>query len=246
MRPDMAKVLVERPRARHHDRYNVVRSRVERGDPDDLPSKQGMKRTQALHNGNRKEFTDHIEPLHRFLLSQAGRKWDDVFSEISAELRGNSTTQRHVFQHIFQYVSINVVRLDDGALLEQHYRWHKDDGIYSDLYVDPDTGILHKNPNFGKRSLWRRRDHVANPDHRVFGPEDEVFKVKGCWHRVIFIDVDPPYVRLSTDGKLVTWHPVGIDIVTNKEVRSGRYRAATRQLDSKTLRKLGLVNDAGI
>lgn len=239
MRYDMAKVVVERPRAGSKWRYKDRRPGLNRGDPEELHSNLSMRRPYGYE---RKKFTDLLGPLQGFIRSRVGRKWDDVYSEVCERIGGNSTVQLHILQHLFQFVSVKVVRLADGTLEERGRFWPQ--SIYpSEFFVDPDDGILKRNP---ARDLWRlgrrfpRQDQ--NPDHKVFGLEDEVVKIKGCWHRVYFADAEGPYTGKREDGTEYTINRYSYDIVSGN-VLDGRYRAVTRQLDRKTLRRLGLEND---
>lgn len=234
MRYDMAKVLVERPRRGHGESYKPIRRRENRGDPESLPGKDSMRRPHLKGWGG-KEFSDHIMPLKRYLESQIGRKWDDVFSEISAQIRGNGTVQRHILQHVFGFINTKVVRLDDGSLED------RDGRPFFDLYVDPDDKIIRHNPK--TRTSWKHKKET-DPNRRVFGLEYETFKVNGCWHRVFFADAPGPYVnRDPITRKETVINQYAYDVVTGDQVSVGRYRAVTRQLDSKTLRRLGLTND---
>ncbi len=60
MRPDMHKVIVERPRFGGHRARKGRRPR----DLADLPDKQGMRRPYGWHG---KDLDDHLGPLRRFL-----------------------------------------------------------------------------------------------------------------------------------------------------------------------------------
>lgn len=239
MRPDMSKIVVERPRRGHKDCYKPIRRRENRGDPESLPSSDGMRAPHIRHYEG-KEFSDNLSPLYRYLDSQIGRNWDEVFSEISAQIRGNSTVHRHILQHLFQHISLNMVRRDDGGL-EEHGRMFFNGYMYHALYVDPDTKVIKRNPDKYKHHKYAPPE---NPDHKVFGPEDEVVRIKGCWHRVFFATAEGPQTKIdSVTGNPYTINRYSYDIVTSKQVLNGRYRAATRQLDSKNLRRLGLTNE---
>lgn len=243
MRYDMAKVVVERPRAGSKWRYKDRRRSLNDGDPDLLRTNISMRHPYGYE---RKAFTDLLGPLSGFLRSCVGRRWDDVYSEIAARMKGNSTVQRHILEHVFQYVSLYVVRLDNGELLEQgKYGFYRLRGnLYSDMYVDPDSGLLCLNPAVDDPKPWKHRKKEGDPSRLIYGLQDEVLKVNGCWHRVIFAVAPGPYVnRDPITGKETVINRYMHDIVTAENVKEGVYRAATRQLDSKTLRRLGLTND---
>ena len=83
MRKDMHKVLVEEPR---HGGGPSKKGR--RGNlPDELlPKFEGIKRPHT----NRKSFGEHLGPLKRWLRSNVGRPWNDVYSEAAEVMRGGS------------------------------------------------------------------------------------------------------------------------------------------------------------
>ena len=79
MRSDMAKVLVERPRGGYRCAGKGYLKDLQRTPIEEMRSREGIK---ARARGNRKWFNDHLGPLRRFLLSNVGRPWDVVYSEI--------------------------------------------------------------------------------------------------------------------------------------------------------------------
>lgn len=121
MRPDMHKVIVERPRFGGHGTRKGRRP----GDVEQLPLKQGMRRPYGYRG---KEMTDHLGPLLRYLRKQVGRPWDKVYSEICTNLRSGHPLHDHVRRHVRELVNLDVRRLRP--------LWP------GDLYVDPRTGIL--------------------------------------------------------------------------------------------------------
>lgn len=104
MRADMAKVLTERQRVGHSRCYHDIRSRHHRGEIEYLPTMEGMRRPHILLD-TAKQFSDLLGPLKRFLWSSRGRRWDDVWSEINAELPHN-TTGAHLRLHVSQEVTL--------------------------------------------------------------------------------------------------------------------------------------------
>ena len=122
MRRDMFKVIVDRPR--FYQPGGKTRGRPVR-DIDELPSREGMRRRYKIHE--QKLLNDHLAPLRRYLVKQVGRPWNKVFSEVCQPLRLDSTMQRHLREHVEDFVSINGPQR--SAL----------------LYVDLRTGLLRSN-----------------------------------------------------------------------------------------------------
>lgn len=94
-----------------------------------------------------KWLSENLAPLRRFLLRRLGRPWNDVHSEICAQIGLRSAVQKHVLDHLRHYVELYPVMLDG-------YPHHRAAGSriaggvvpLSDygrsFYVCPDTGTL--------------------------------------------------------------------------------------------------------
>jgi hypothetical protein len=137
MRPDMAKIIVERPRPgirepRGHDgrRFrNVSDSRF-------LPMKAGYR--------EHKEFNENLRPLARYLARQVGRPWDAVYRDVRAVIDGRSTVQQHILQHLTQFVATHT-RVVEGLLIDLSAERFSTERVWQLLYVHPRTGLLRRN-----------------------------------------------------------------------------------------------------
>src|ERR1051325_2310128 len=89
MRPDMHKVVIERPRS--NPRPGKPLRRADLRD-ELLPKFEGIKRPHSC----RKRFRDLLGPLKRWLQSQVGRPWNDVYSEACAVIKPDSVIRAHV------------------------------------------------------------------------------------------------------------------------------------------------------
>lgn len=159
MRDDMAKVIVERPRAyRGHKarggcKYPRHSSRSGNEHKlETLPQCQGMRAPHQRRN--LKSLNENLVPLGRYLRSQVGRPWNKVFSEISEHLSVRSAVQKHVFEHLENFVSF-VVEERNGELYGRQRN-----GVFSkivpfrlwrSLYVCPKTGLLRSVNDRAKR-----------------------------------------------------------------------------------------------
>lgn len=103
MRPDMAKVIVERPRvgSRGKGKPKGYRKALQGLSDEGLPAREGMRRRWL---GQPKALNEHLGPLRRYLDSQVGRPWGKVFSEICAHIDRSSAVQDHVRDHVEAYV----------------------------------------------------------------------------------------------------------------------------------------------
>jgi len=152
MRADMFKVIVERPRwgAGHAASVKLKKSRD--GDVKCI----GLGRHALTQARYTKAFNENLAPLHRFLESRRGCRWDDVFSEICRTLDTGSTVKMHVRMHLDDMVMIRIVRGRDGEWMNDgrvigartgRWRWRR-------FFVDPQDGIL-KDASALERCLGR-------------------------------------------------------------------------------------------
>ena len=140
----MAKVIVERPRLgsrgpfKHGRRKNIPL--------DELPSKAGIRRSEFGAGREQRSLNEHLGPLRRYLRKQVGRRWDDVYRDISAHLRVTSAVQQHVRDHVRWEVERVVEVGAKGrvyALTDARWvggRWRE--LRQGELYVDPRSGVL--------------------------------------------------------------------------------------------------------
>lgn len=249
MREDMDKLLVERPRRGHSEpnldvqrgRAYTTRYRKDLEALDDLPKKDSMKRFDW---GWGKEFNENLNPLRRFLKSNVGRKWDDVYSELREHVNPGSTVQNHIMQHLWQYVQKDVVLDEEGHPCVKN-RW---EGGYSRLwkshynsqfYVHPLTGKLLEPPAHPKDP--NRKPWGYNPD-KWTAPDGKKFHRKnGIW-----FGVSSQYIGWDYDYRTYTFRQEDGTYRTESRPIPGSWaeRSLTKeyQLSKKELRKYGLQN----
>ena len=140
MRSDMFKIIVERPRlgVRHALSPKLKRTR------DYTLKHIGLKRHAIESGWYGKCFNENLSPLVRFLRTRIGRRWDDVFSEICAQLDTGSTVKMHLRQHIDDFVLRRISIGRHGEWLCEDEVLGRSDIIYKwrRLFVDPEDGIL--------------------------------------------------------------------------------------------------------
>lgn len=145
MRPDMAKVIVERPRCHAGAKGTPkgLRRRTHRLFDEGLPRQEGIKR----RSGGTKLLNEHLGPLRRYLDAQVGRPWDKVFSEICTHIDRRSAVQDHVRDHVGQYVTTHVLLIDgvpcSGEGDSRHGRPLHQLGCRR-WYVCPRSGLLRR------------------------------------------------------------------------------------------------------
>ena len=142
MRRDMAKVVTEAPRGGHANPSKKWGRRLHRDefDADDHgPSRAPIARRRQ-YGWEAKEFSDVIGPLRRYLRTQVGRPWSNVWSEVTQALDSRSVSGRHIFDHIRSDVALNVWIGKDGGV----YEIRSFGGVMrvTGLVVHPATGLL--------------------------------------------------------------------------------------------------------
>ena len=149
MRHDMAKVVTERPRHGHGNpsRKWGLRLREHDFDADDHgPTRAPIARGHQ-YGWHAKEFSDLLGPLRRYLHTQVGRPWNNVWSDITRNLDHRSLSGRHIVSHVLWDVERNTWLGEDGRV----YRRRSSDTVpVSGFYVHPRTGLLRY-----ARESWR-------------------------------------------------------------------------------------------
>ncbi len=189
MRSDIAKVVVERPRSGGRDRpIRAYRRSVDwdrlkqEGREDDAPVTESI----TFRHGVGKRLNDFLSPIRGFLRKSVGRPWDDVWSEVSALLKPVSVMQRHVLEHLRDYVEINTLRQPDGTVTDSRGRELRSYFNRGAFYVDPDDGLLRQVPRTPRR-VWRsrfgsrmggRHESGVDPQHPFLQDEN------GAWFEV--------------------------------------------------------------
>jgi hypothetical protein len=140
MRPDFAKVLVERERVNSTARYKDVRHRrkLQVKDIEEAPTKQGMRFPHRAFHGERKELSENLTPLKNFLNKSVGRPWNKVYSELNEHINVKNAVQAHIRQHLKHYVVLHTHRDPDGHV------WCTRAGYYKSILLDGELYVNHK------------------------------------------------------------------------------------------------------
>lgn len=89
-----------------------------------------------------KEFSDKLNPMHRWLDAQVGRLWADVRSEIAVKFDTRSVAGRHItYDHLLANITDTLSGRDDrGFIAENQTSWSN---RYHSYYVDG-AGLLQR------------------------------------------------------------------------------------------------------
>jgi hypothetical protein len=233
----MHKVLVERPR------WNPGPSKQRRHAnlPDELlPKVEGIKRPHMPRKAQR----DLFGPLRRWLRTQVGRPWNDVYSEACGIVDSGDYVRVHVKTHLLEFVERNTF-MQDGkvCVLDRGYRggitpiekltWSR-----TLFFVHPETGLLQSTPQISKR-VWRDRQPKPTVTRHWLSKGVALQQIRGLWFECRF-EVVPVGVRFKA-----------YDYALEREVGRGglaRYEdsyllcTSKRQLGKRALRRFGLRN----
>src|SRR5437879_1286370 len=180
MRSDMHKVVVERPRwnpgpGKHGRRTNL---------PDEFLLKfEGIRRPHV----NRKGLTDLLGPLKRWLRSQVGRPWDDVYSEACAVIKPDSVVRAHIKTHLLEFVQRHTF-LKDNQVWCFTGRWGLQEmpvtsaaTRWSPFYVDPVTWLLCAAPTLPRCRWGDKTAERRTLTQRWLNGTTLIRQLNGCW-----------------------------------------------------------------
>ena len=243
MRPDMHKVIVERPR---WDPGPGKHGRLANLSDELLPRFEGIKRPHRWLKGQR----DLLGPLRRWLQSQVGRSWNDIYSEACAVINPDNYVRVHVKTHLLQYVQRNTF-MHEGkvCILDIGFRGrsivevteHRYGGTR--FFVHPESGLLNAIPQKSRKALRVARRAARSDDFRWLDCNFALKRIKGFWFACQFRII-------PSDGRFKAY-----DHVLGQEVgRGGLLRRdsqylhciAKRQLSRRELRRYDLRNDPGV
>jgi hypothetical protein len=248
MRADMKHVIIDRPRIGGSGGKSRPakgsKRRWQRIPLEDHP-KTESNAPKRLYASDCKSLNEHLAPLRRWLRSNCGRLWDEVHSEICANLRIDNATQAHVRDHAEKYV-LTGTRLIDGRIcdskgtpLNSGWRWPT-------FYVDPRNGTLQQAaPGSRKRRLPKAKDYIEGKDEW-----HQYRLLTGIWYEIELAPLPPGIAVhdvLLQPAKAFRAHRLHIPVFHDQACRLyGRavYATSKRQLGKHEIRRLRLWDSA--
>jgi hypothetical protein len=236
MRPDMAKVIVERPRlggGLRRPKGNRKRERLALADL--APTREGIRRPWQ---SCRKMLNEHLGPLRRYLRSQVGRPWNRVHSEISQHLRLDSAVQSHVLDHLDDFVT-RQVEIVDGCLYSRS-GWSIGYPVRTEFYVCPRSGLLGVTKN---RWTWATPRPPQPVVERVEVDSTRQFhRHNGIWYE---IQLEP--LSWATIGRWDVILKTRVDWNLRPELRqqygADAFAAFKRQLNKREIARVVKLRD---
>lgn len=250
MRRDMHKLLCERSRRKDPwadpgDRRTYFRSRdksvhvddfveidEETGEEkvviDECDKKVARQRTPMTRSG--KELSDFLAPLMGWLRKQVGKKWDNVYSQLS-EIMPDGVHSDHIKSHIRSWIEEKVFLIDGIAHKKPMYSGDFSPVPKNELYVDPLDNILKwgkgkvsysrgLHPCYGKLKFQKK----VNQNLIELDNGNQYQKIDGIWYFCEKVDEQKKY---SYKFGKETFEPVFVK----------------KQLSKKELKSLNLSND---
>jgi hypothetical protein len=193
----------------------------------------------------KKSLNENLQPLVRFLRSRVGRRWDDVHSEIAERISCRSAVQKHVLDHLRDYVLLHDVRISGNAveaLGPYGYLKIVSRGPRSRFYVHPDTGVLCLAPTVPRK---RRAEAAVDPDRLVVSRDRELRRLEGIWYEIAVTPIPrDPFARAAcfdvVEQTVLDGRAYERGGATNVLWRTGRYAASKRQLNKREVVRAGL------
>lgn len=130
---------------------------VDRGSKGGVSSKKRIKEklkldpeyqgTRYLSMGRSRQYgsaqkwqDEYLAPLRRYLKKQVGRPWNEVYSEIRATVKPDSTVRYHIYQHMEWEVAKHVEYIEGQPYFKPCNR----NRLFpvTGLYICPDSGLL--------------------------------------------------------------------------------------------------------
>jgi hypothetical protein len=226
----MHKVLCEEPRGGQYFARRFPRPQI---DCEDAPKYESIKKPHTA----RKWFGEHLGPLKRWLRSNVGRPWNDVYSEGSPIFKPDNVVRAHIRFHLLQMVERNTF-MRDGVV------WCHDYGIESEVrggntcwpvfYVHPESGLLLESHSIRRKEREARRAEEERLSEVRWLNDDVMLKrIDGIWYEFRFKKLrDGAGVFDLLERRVVFSHNVG-------------HRGACvskHQLSRRELKQYGLVN----
>lgn len=197
MREDFDKMLTDRPRQggcgnqrirenRHETRQAC--DRMTYGEEVETNDFHNMKRLHSCKGwGDRKDFEYNRSLLVRYLKKNVGRKWDDVYSELSNALNHqNNSIHYHALRDVVSLLVETRTRMEGDRIVSSDISGYivTSFNYYDVFYVDPRDGTLQFSPKkkFRSNKNEKSKNWYSDPRNRKI----QYGKLNGIWYEIEF------------------------------------------------------------
>ncbi|QLE42568.1 hypothetical protein FD723_20450 [Nostoc sp. C052] len=149
-----------------------------------------------------KYLSDHLGPLRRFLRSQVGQPWNDVYSQLCQRLDPNTMAGRHVIDHVWDYVE-RYVEIIDGSFYSKSYRGYRsqlDTNHRDRFYIHPETGILCAAERIPRKQKQKQEQKQEQTDIVIIDNYHQYQKLNDIWYFITFEDLPSPPTHYVMDA----------------------------------------------
>jgi hypothetical protein len=140
MRADMHRVFASSRHRRGQGWTKVKQKGTGRARPrimdEDQPYREPVRSRKGF--GSRRQKYEVVE---RYVLSQVGKMWTEVYSEVCRQMDARNEAQKEIREQIKRCVDEEVVLVDGEPFVDQMKGWR-----VHGVWVHPDTGILMPPP----------------------------------------------------------------------------------------------------
>jgi hypothetical protein len=138
----LSEIVIERPRSGMRISLKKLKGFKRRlYQLTEEASQDGLLSPYLIKPRNKSKYlSDHLGPLRRFLRSQVGQPWNEVYSKLCQRLDSNTMAGQHVLSHVWDYVERHVELIDGIPYHKSRNRLAQNRRLQ--LYVHPETGIL--------------------------------------------------------------------------------------------------------
>jgi hypothetical protein len=216
MRSDMGKLIYDRHRSPHgkseKTAKRLTQQEIANEDFDDDDNDAGRHTVRS-------DWRDHsyprTRPIKKWLRSQVGRPFNDVYGEMKA-VKLSGYPYGSIAELAEWMVDDKTVMFGSRIYTTKYGMMYEVDG----LYVDPRNGLLCYTPE--RSYKWRPR---VDPDVHPLTENSELRKIEGIWYEQTFDLIPDPY-----------W------MRPNRQPEMIRVLKTKRQLNRRELQLAGLKN----
>lgn len=232
MRNDFHKLFMERPRSPKIKQHRRKLRPCVYSEDDGSPNPVNVTRYLGRY---RRDKSYRFAPMDRFLRSQVGRKWSEVYSELKEKLDARNYAQWRFLQRLEHRLEDQVGRDSQGRMISCSWGTPRVyEGYGNGFYVDPEgylraEAYFHPIPWEKKLEIVPIKDETGLPK----GQESEYALIEGIWY---YTRYHWYHWKQEHRGYHMVW-------LSSEKKKVIDYK---KQLNKKELEALGLKNEVSL